>query len=373
MVRPAAAARSRKRPAPQNRAADAREAVALFLGAGASKAFGYPLTGELLPDLRRFLHDGTLRRWGVTPSDQDMLRRGLREILPGIPGMPRRRLPLITDVLTLVDHSMHTGTTILSGWSNAEVTHFRSVIEQVLAYMVGPDGGPETSTLHRVADWVTRTAQRRRLGIITTNYDIELELCLFAKYGKRNVASRFDFGMSWRDPAVDRIYQRPDRPALRYFKLHGSLNWLRCPMCEYVYVNVDEVSLWWATEEPTSEFNRCYCGHRPLQSVLVAPSFVRDTRDVNLVGIWRNSLDLLASADRWIIVGYSLPAEDIAIRSLLLKAYRIRGKLRERLPLRIDVVQKGIATRPSYRLLFPEATFHAGGIERFRFDGTGTS
>ena len=33
---------------------------ALFLGAGASAAFGYPLTGDILPHIRAGLNDGTL-------------------------------------------------------------------------------------------------------------------------------------------------------------------------------------------------------------------------------------------------------------------------------------------------------------------------
>jgi hypothetical protein len=101
---------------------------------------------------------------------------------------------------------------------------------------------------------------------------------------------------------------------------------------------------------------------------MVTPSYVRDTRDVNLIGIWRNALDLLASADRWLVVGYSLPSEDIAIRALMLNAYRIRKASARPRPLRIWVVQKGIHSERAYRLLFPDAESHAGGIESFDFD-----
>jgi hypothetical protein len=97
----------------------------------------------------------------------------------------------------------------------------------------------------------------------------------------------------------------------------------------------------------------------------VTPSYVRDTRDVNLVGIWRNALDLMASADRWIVAGYSLPAEDIAIRALLLKAYRIRKASARARPLVISIVQKGTTARRAYQLLFPDAAFHSDGIETF--------
>jgi hypothetical protein len=70
-------------------------------------------------------------------------------------------------------------------------------------------------------------------------------------------------------------------------------------------------------------------------------------------------------ADEWIVVGYSLPPEDIAIRSILVRAYSGRGKKRK--PPRIRVVQlsedKKLEDR--YRLLFPECTFEYGGFESF--------
>lgn len=369
MVSPKAAT---TRPAiPQKRARDERETIALFLGAGASKAFGYPLTGELLPQLIQYLDDGTLTRWDIAIEDQAVLRKGLNELMPGMATCPAGDLPLITDVLTLVDHAMYAGTTLLRGWPNREVTRFRGLLEQVIACLVGPDEGEVTQNLLNLADWIERRSATHRVGVITTNYDIELELELFGRAGLQNVASRFDFGMSWREPAeqVDRIYSRPGEQSLPYYKLHGSLNWLRCPMCEYVYVNVHDVIVGWAAVEERVDFNTCHCGHWPLHSVLVTPSYVRDTRDVNLVGIWRNSLDLLAAADRWIIVGYSLPPEDIAIRAMLLKAYRIRRDAQNRPPHRISVVQRnGAMERQRYRLMFPDAQYHDAGIETFDFD-----
>lgn len=367
------ARRKADEPKPQAGGTDQRDKVAIFLGAGASKAFGYPLTGELLPDLRSHLDDGTLTAWEYSDADQRMLRRGLHALFPGMERAERDDLPLITDILTLIDHSVRSGSSLVQGWSDRDVAHFRMLVEQVIADMVGPDGPSkpeERGLLQRVAAAVTDAAERYRLGVITSNYDIELELALFEHYGREHVAERIDFGMSWRDPGAveSRIYARPSMPALSLYKLHGSLNWLRCPLCEYIYINVRGVIVGWAAETSQSDNNTCHCEHWPLQSVLVTPSYVRDAREVNLTGIWRNALDLLADADRWILVGYSLPPEDVAIRSLLIKAYRIRTGARGRGPLRIWIVQRDERARPQYQLLFPDAdAYHADGVETFDF------
>jgi hypothetical protein len=371
----ASARRKAAEPKPQARSADQREKIALFLGAGASKAFGYPLTGELLPNLRDYLDDGTLTNWDYTKKDQELLRNGLRSLFPGIERLGRDKLPLITDILTLIDHSVHSGFSLVQGWSAHRVDRLRMLLEQVIADMVGPDGqvtGEEELNLKKVAASVVRATTDHRAGIITSNYDIELELALFEHYGEDKVAESIDFGMSWRDPgaAETRIYPRPPNPALSFLKLHGSLNWLRCPLCEYIYINVKGVIVGWAAEARKSEFNSCHCLHWPLQSVLVTPSYVRDARDVNLTGIWRNALDTLADADRWVLIGYSLPPEDFAIRSMLIKAYRIRTEAsKERGKLRIWIVQRNETARPQYELLFPDAVaYHADGIETFDID-----
>jgi hypothetical protein len=101
-----------------------------------------------------------------------------------------------------------------------------------------------------------------------------------------------------------------------------------------------------------------------VRAVLVAPSMVRSVQEPNLLTIWRSALESLRVADEWILAGYSLPAEDIAIRSILLRAHHGRGK---RPPPTIRVVQLGCdpALENRYRLLFRECTFEYGGFERF--------
>ena len=92
---------------------------------------------------------------------------------------------------------------------------------------------------------------------------------------------------------------------------------------------------------------------------------VRTIKDPDLLTIWRSALEAMRVADEWIIVGYSLPPEDIAIRSILVRAHSGRG--RKRKPPTIRVVQrtKDEKLEGRYRLLFPESKFEYGGFEAF--------
>jgi hypothetical protein len=104
--------------------------------------------------------------------------------------------------------------------------------------------------------------------------------------------------------------------------------------------------------------------------MIVAPSLVRSIRDANLLAIWQSALESLRTADRWIIAGYSLPPEDLAILSILLRAFR--GNQRHR-KLEIWVITKdhddGLMQRS--RLMFEDrCKFVTSGFEEFTESGT---
>ena len=101
--------------------------------------------------------------------------------------------------------------------------------------------------------------------------------------------------------------------------------------------------------DETLPVNSCHCGHGKLGLVIVTPSYVRDVREPNLTEIWRHALEALRTSDHWIIAGYSLPSDDLLIRSMFIRAYSGRTK-----PPRITIVGKGPdADRDArFRLLF---------------------
>jgi hypothetical protein len=236
-----------------------------------------------------------------------------------------------------------------------------------------------------MADWLsTFTAPGDRLTVISTNYDIEVEQVLFKRRGYEifDGDDSVDFGTGVRNPKDrrDLVYPRPRDASLGIYKLHGSLNWLRCDLCDTIYVNprgaIALLSFLFCEDaerykqkhrnlamlEERYKVNECHCGYRPLRHMIVAPSLVRDVRDPILLEIWRNALGVLRQADRWFLIGYSLPPEDLAIRSMLLRALKSRKAAPE-----ITVVQRNMDNRPRYDLLFAGTNYEYfdGGLEDF--------
>jgi hypothetical protein len=205
------------------------------------------------------------------------------------------------------------------------------------------------------------TAGRPRLTILSTNYDVVLEERLYALVEGDALHDHIDFGLTWRDACDPGVaHPRPAAPRLAMYKLHGSLDWLRCSLCDHVYI--EPARTIFRDDGVLGRGRRCACGFGPLRHLIVAPSTVRDVRDPNLLAIWQSALEALRTADAWTIIGYSMPPEDVAIRTLLVRAHSARS-----VPPRISVVERGPnpEVEHRYRLLFPDLAFDEGGVEGF--------
>jgi hypothetical protein len=338
--------------------------TALFLGAGASAAFGYPVTNELLPRIIAGARRETLFGYGKRDRREcKLLLSSLEALFPGIArDVPP---PSITDVLSLLDHSIAASSTPLRAGGLAELQTVRRLLERGIFEVFPPEERADKGdALDRLCRWVADVARSPDddIGIISTNYDLVVETELFERLRVDEVEAGTDFGFNWRDPEKNRVHRRPEDPVLRLYKLHGSLNTLRCDQCEHLYLNRSGRIGHQAFRARTDEWNTCHCEHSRLRLGLVTPSLVRDIREPNLLEVWKSALELLRTAREWVIVGYSLPVEDVAIRSILLRAHSARRR-----PPRVRVVQLGKdeATIQRYAALFPEARYFDDGLERF--------
>ena len=363
--------------------------TALFLGAGASAAFGRPTTDGILPQIRAGLRDETLLPLASNPrrerAKMARLREHLTTLLPSFFDEDVE-LPLITDVLSLVDLLLTTGEVAVPMFSTSEMEDLRVLLEEAIIETIEKGSGNEHADemLDRLTDWMLNVPDEEApLTVVSTNYDTIVESLLFQKIeadAELAIPQIVDRGFSWREHSQGRyleaVNHTPRSPRIRILKLHGSVSWLKCPLCGFVYINTVGNVVQQAFREDKIDYNNtCLCGHGPVRTVIVAPSMVRAIRDPDLLTIWRSALDAMRIADDWIIVGYSLPAEDIAIRSILLRAYHGRGRNGKRPRVRI-VLRRPRSDNPDtpaedkrledrYRQLFPECQFEYGGFEAF--------
>jgi hypothetical protein len=338
----------------------------IFLGAGASKAFGFPLTAEILPKIRSLLLDGEL--FGSTPYDAQQekdLGALLKSVFPGIDEITDGGLPLVTEVLSLVDYSLISSSVSSLDLSRKRLDEFRRLLERaVVATLDWPYQAMNVpACLKKFGDWIQYLIRSgESVSIISTNYDISVENELFRGWTTPAIEDHFDFGIEWRDPSQDQLHPRPKDPACRIYKLHGSLNWLHCPLCDHIYINTKGSIIHQAFREERVDANTCDCGYWPLDPLIVAPSSVRDVRNSNLMEIWRHSLEAMRRANKWIIIGYSFPPEDIAIRSMFQRAY---SSSIQKPIVKVVQFKANLATEGRYRIIFPGCEYETGGMEAF--------
>lgn len=361
---------------------------AVFLGAGTSASFGYPTTGELLPMMvaKRRSTQFLSALYGDPPGTGEKNRKSLHGHLAALlrgknfedDDVASDGLPLVTSLLSLLDFSIAADQSVLPGASISDTRMARRLVERSIVELIRDDRKLSARQEKKFANFCVMLRQMRRhqhnsgLPILTTNYDMMADVAAYTGcMSKRRkiwpinqVARRIDYGFRWfnaEEPSA-RSYQRPPNPRYIVLKLHGATNWLRCPLCDNIFIDPDG-PIWHQAFRKTDNDSTCVCNDKQqLEAVIVSPSFVRETKAGNIAAVWKAALDVLRAADEWLIIGYSFPDEDLAIRALFTRAYGARAR-----PPHITVVQRNEDSRDRYAAFFkPERlAFYSGGVEQY--------
>jgi hypothetical protein len=325
-----------------------------FFGAGASKAMGLPLTSELLPKMVECARSGELfagLRNGARKRQQ--LLDGISELVPG--AASGTALPSIVDILSLIDYALAEGFTILPSGGAAKLRSSRALLEAGLLDVMS-----KCRHSHFGLENLRHIIALPDTCIVTTNYDFLPDLAVQPLLKDDNI---IDYGMAWRDPYTGLIWQRPMSPSTRLLKLHGSVNWLGCPYCEQIYINQAADIALLDTDDDHNEYGdatTCHCGYAPLRRVIISPSLSRGSYQTALRGIHLAALEAMRGASEIYIVGYSLPVEDLMIRSLFL-----RGISNQPLKPKIQVFQRSAEARARYDMHFGKYEYFLTGFEGF--------
>ena len=359
-----------------------RVSTVYFLGAGASADAGVPLTSDLLPRLVERVPDKPnvglyefVRRFGFDGKEESVVdlinfvNSALREGQPldrdfDVTALRALRDEITVELAFLIDESANRGRKLLLP-EEAEDQPFGD------GYVTDRKIAPYFKTFAK-----TLNTRRRRIGarlprgdvVITTNYDTNLDAALFElSYADETGFDRGQSGLTdvylgsaeFRDPYTDEYAFSASSATVDLLKLHGSFNWLYCPRCHRIFVAAFGSSVRFL-QDPVGNPDEtiCFCD-QPLESVIVAPSAEQEVVNPHLRGIWVSAYHALEQADRIVICGYSLPPQDLAIRSLFYRAMDGRRQ-QDMKPSEIVVVNRSTedAFRERYTRLFgPHCTF----------------
>lgn len=175
-------------------------------------------------------------------------------------------------------------------------------------------------------EFCNRIAGKLDFSAITFNYDIGLDYALFRS--ARNEGKSIDYCLG--DPVDGTI---------KLLKLHGSVNWARCSVCnevipylfpEFLGQNAREVrrDLNDSGDDHTHfEFSRAlfklkhkhtkHRGQNKFLPALVPPTFAKTDYQSTITRVWQQAASELAEARNILVFGYSMPQTDSFFRYLL--------------------------------------------------------
>jgi len=345
-----------------------------FIGAGASKQDRFPLTYELKhgiawaiqQDRARFEILAAHLRYLYNVSepvldDSAQIWADLRRRDSDAPQVERSQVPDVTDLLSTLDWIIREQSSFGPGLesgdapehsSTGELAAVRDLVVQALCYCLGTYDDLHGASTTRDFLALVRPAD----SLITTNWDLLLDAARDARFG----SEPHDYGTTGNVVLEGGSAPRGEvRPKL--LKLHGSLSWRYCTRCQRLVIDpLRHV----AGERRDGALCLCRCRYSEL---IVTPGFVREYRNVHLLTIWREALLTLARAAHWVFIGYSLPPDDVGIRTLLLKARCVRHDLGEAGPV-VTIVTGPHAreeTLARYRGILPQAEMSPGDFGEF--------
>lgn len=342
--------------------------VAFVLGAGFAKSANLPVQAEVTQALLSSEFEGPVEL-AVTRA----LAGFLRDVFGWREGRP---LPSLEDLFTCIDLAADTGHHLGVDYPRGRLRALRRLaVHRVLSILDRP-----AAISADIEQLLAGALHEDGTSFVVLNWDLVLEQHL------RRAAPHVPLHYC----CTCRDWNRPDLPAGRrgiaVCKMHGSSNWVYCDNCRTLFFDLEEkLSLRTRSSLAPGDLRRfdATLTDRALAEALavslgehgcrlcgnaVSPhiatfSYRKSFRTAVFADIWAEAERVLALADRWVFIGYSLPEADYELKHLLKSAQRALSHRSG--PKRIEaVVQKDPEAREKFETFFGAelAAFHEGGL-----------
>jgi hypothetical protein len=312
--------------------------TAIFLGAGASKAEGAPLQGDLF---REYFSSPSFKN-SHEEMDRELAKFFLKMFRIDVKHAEKIAFPTFEEVLGLTD---------LAITRKEAFKHFAIENQAALLALAAPQAPlvnrqgqqPNSGRLRLVAQYlvflvakvlddklrgsanfhhmlVKKLSDAGRLAdivFVSTNYDILIDIALME--AQSGPLLYLDYGVEFRNFAPGGWERPPLGSKVQLFKPHGSLNWLFCSTCSELEITPQEkgVATRLISNSPLATCSECKSVFSPL---IVPPTFYKDLNNVYLSSIWNQTDVALRKVSQVIFCGYSFPDADMHIKYLLKRA-----------------------------------------------------
>lgn len=307
----------------------------IILGAGATKACGGPLTDEILPAALNGQIADDLRAVNVDDRE-DLLSLTWRFMtecfyVPQTRPIRKEDCPNLPMVLSMLRRSIELDQPI-SNWAGDDLVKARRAIEYSI-FAVIEAALRQIRTNVRLHTSMLEPLYQNGIEptVVSLNYDVIVDNTMFELSDRYASATTPDYGVDISTPQYVQVKNRGVYGHL--FKIHGSLNFLYCEKCSRLDLFVSEGLNGLRTTKALDElyheapFQDAYscrgtrCRNSPacdgfVSPILITPTFVKDYQNPHVNKVWKEAEAAMKNSDRAIIIGYSLPTDDVEIAML---------------------------------------------------------
>jgi len=286
--------------------------TAIFLGAGASKADGAPLQSELFKEYFTLIKDNPvgdnrseLRTFFLFLFGLDVDNDNLDKII----------FPTFEEALGILDLAENRGEEFKE-YDNQNFICNSGRIKKLKYYLVLSMAKvikEKLNSTKRIHKKLINNLDNKNLMkdviFISSNYDLLIDTAL-----NKN-GYKIDYWINFRNYSKSRNANLEEN-LIKLFKIHGSLNWLYCPVCNDLTLTKGEKGVVSLIEEPSN--NTCEECETLYSPIIVPPTYFKDMTNLFLNTIWNSTeSNLLNNVNHIIFCGYSFPEADMHIKYLL--------------------------------------------------------
>ena len=312
--------------------------ISIFLGAGASAAEHLPIQNELFSEYFKDLKPSDyskemnkeLHKFFKQMFNIDLKRDKIDEI----------NFPTFEEVLGLLDLAEQRREFFKNfalRIANKESDSIRFIRQYLILLMAYSVNKKNTNKYHKMlVDNLLKENILLDTTFISVNYDINIDNTIASLYDKGKFKVMLDYGIYFTNFDEADNWNEPIEPMVKLYKIHGSLNWMYCPICNSLTLTPYEGGVMRILEDE-KEAKCLSCGENTIP-IIVPPTYFKNISNVFLNVVWNKSEKTLRDSDILIFCGYSFPEADMHIKYMLKRVQTSRKKI----PLKIMVFNNHI-------------------------------
>jgi len=303
--------------------------VVFFFGAGVSIADGAPLQATILPMLYA---DEALNRTDL--KDLQEAKDFLLAFFVYSGG--EENVPNLEYVFGFIDFFLSKGEALSAIYTCEFLAQLRETLIRYIHYIIASCINQSSVTLKKMIEQIH--TQNTNVSFITLNYDTLFEdsfndfFVLNSYYSFCYELINYDY--EYLSPAS--WFINPMRPILtpsnsaprviKLIKLHGSLNWLYCNVCNSLMVKLTNKErllagiLEAAHGSNDEEINNCPRDGSLMRALITPPAYKKDLSHPVISSLLIEASHELRTARKVVFIGYSMPEADVHIKAILTRA-----------------------------------------------------